>query len=61
MASFKRTSAINGKFKDIAIVNGKFVDTETGEEIDVIGILNNVFHGNTFTLSASYKADEDIE
>ena len=61
MAVFKRQSTLKGIFKALTVVDGKFVDSETGEEIDVVGILAKIYGDNAFDLATQYKSDEYVE
>lgn len=58
----KKSRGTSAKFKALAIDSNKcFVDTETGEVLDLAGILANSFGENEpIDLSATTKSDEDI-
>lgn len=61
MANFKKSITTTGKFKMIAVENGIFVDTETGEQIQIAEILEDVYgSGQPFDLSVTQKSDDDI-
>lgn len=61
MANFKKSITTNGKFKMLAVENGIFLDTETGEQIPVADILENVYgSGQPFDLSVTQKSDDEI-
>ena len=61
MANFKKSITTNGKFKMLAVENGIFLDTETGEQIPVAEILENVYgSGQPFDLSVTKKSDDEI-
>lgn len=57
----KRTTKTDVKFKDIQIVNDHVVEFETGEEIDLISVLNEVYGEDVFTLSCTTKLEETID
>lgn len=62
MASFKKSISTNGTFKFLAVENGNFIDTETGEEIDVAGIIESALgSGQVFDMKISQKDDVDID
>lgn len=60
MASFKKSTSINGKFKNVVCTGDSFVDEETGEEIDLADILYKIYGGASIDISTSYKEDTDI-
>lgn len=57
----KRTTKTDIKFKDIRIVNGAVVDFETGEVINLIANLNEVYGDEPFTLTCTTKTEEILE
>ena len=57
----KRTTKTDIKFKDIKIVNQQVVDFETGEEINLIANLVEVYGEEPFTLTCTTKTEEIIE
>ena len=57
----KRTTKTDIKFKDIKIIDQKVVDFETGEEINLISNLLEVYGEEPFTLSCTTKTEEIIE
>lgn len=61
MATFKKTTSVSGSFKNLIVQDGKFVDEESGEIIDVAGILANVYGSNAFELKTSFKSDMALE
>ena len=62
MAKFVRSIATNGKIKACMISeNNQFVDSETGEVLDLAGMLRNVYGDQSFDISTTQKADNDIE
>ena len=61
MASFKRTTNTNGKFKMLAIAGeNNFVDYETGEIVDVADIIGKCMGKEPFDLSVTQKSETDI-
>lgn len=60
-AIFKKSESVKGKWKEISCINGSFVDPETGEEINIAEILEQVYGSNTiFSLSTSNKVDVEL-
>lgn len=57
----KRTTKTDIKFKDIKIVNQQVIDFETGEEINLIANLVEVYGEEPFTLTCTTKTEEIIE
>lgn len=62
MASFKKNISINGTFKALAVAEDNcFLDLETGEMVDVAGIIKLAIGANQpFDLKVSQKDDVDI-
>lgn len=58
--SFKKQTTYTGKLKQIRIFDGNFVD-ESGEVINLVEILTNVYGDMTFDLSTTSKSEEDID
>ena len=59
MIKIKKSESTTLKGKDIAIAENKFVDYETGEEIDMVSILNSTFGEHPFDLTAVQRVDVD--
>lgn len=57
----KRTVKTDVKYKDIMIKDNKVVDFETGEEINLIGNLVEIYGEEPFTLICSTKSEEILE
>lgn len=57
----KRTTKTDIKFKDIRVVNGQVVEFETGDEVNLIANLAEVYGEEPFTLSCTTKTEEVIE
>lgn len=60
MAQFKKSRTLKGTFKNVVINEGMLMDEETGEAIDIVSILSQVYGSNAFDITTSLKADEDI-
>ena len=60
--SVKKSKATQAKFKALAIDSNKcFIDTETGEVLDLAGILASSFGENEpIDLSATVKSEEEV-
>ena len=61
MAVFKKTDAINGKFKHICVAGGVFVDAESGEKVPVAEIIQTYMGDAEFELSVSRKSEEELD
>lgn len=57
---FKKTISIDGKFKALVISNGNFVDVETGETINLVEALSDIYGEDPFSLTTNAKASEEI-
>lgn len=57
----KRITKTDVKFKDIQIVNNQVIEFETGEIIDLISVLSEIYDEEPFTLSCTTKLEEAIE
>lgn len=57
----KRTTKTDIKFKEIKVADGRVVDFETGDEINLIANLAEVYGEEPFTLSCTTKTEEVIE
>ena len=57
----KRIVKTDVKYKDIVIKENKVVDFETGEEVNLIGNLMEIYGGEPFTLTCSTKTEEVLE
>lgn len=57
----KRTIKTDMKFKDIVIKGQQVVDFETGEEINLIGALKEVYGEDPFSLACTTKSEEILE
>lgn len=57
----KRTTKTDIKFKDIKIENQRVIDFETGEEINLIANLAEVYGDEPFSLACTTKLEEIIE
>lgn len=60
MAQFKKSRTLKGTFKNVIISDNSLVDEESGEQIDLIKILSEVYGQNAFDISTSLKTDEDV-
>jgi len=58
--SFKKQTTYTGKLKQLKIFDGNFVD-ESGEVINLVEILANVYGDMAFDLSTTSKSEEDID
>ena len=61
MVDAKKTIKTDIKFKEIKIVDQKVVDWDTGEEINLIANLFEVYGEDPFTLTCTTKSEEIIE
>lgn len=61
MGNFKKSVAVNGKYKSMVIRNNKFVDPETGNVVDVIAELSKIYGEEEFSISTSAKTDIDLD
>lgn len=61
MAIFKKSESITGKYKELIIIDGQFADPESGEAINVIEHLANIYGDQPFSLSTSSKVDVDLD
>lgn len=62
MVQIKKSTTLKGTFKNITInADGVFVDFETGEMLDVAGILFETYGDEPFTMQTASKIDEDID
>lgn len=59
MIKFNKSNTITGTMKNICVVNGMFVDDETGEVVDLVSMLQQVFGDNPFDMKVSRKSDID--
>lgn len=57
----KRTTKTDVKFKDIMIRNDQVIDFETGEIINLIANLKEIYDEEPFTLSCTTKLEEILE
>lgn len=60
MGKFTKTKNIKGVYKNIIINEGQFMDEETGEILDVIGQLRDVYGENAFDITTTLKIDEEL-
>lgn len=60
MGKFTKTKNIKGVYKNIIINDGQFMDEETGEILDVIGQLRDVYGENAFDITTTLKIDEEL-
>lgn len=61
MGNFKKSVAVNGKYKSMVIRNNEFVDPETGNVVDVIAELSKIYGEEEFSISTSAKTDIDLD
>lgn len=62
MASFKKSISTNGTFKYMTVQNGNFVSTETGDIIDVAGIIESALgSGQVFDIKITQKDDVELD
>lgn len=61
MAQFKKSRTLKGMFKNVVIHEGMLMDEGTGEAVDFIKILHEVYGENPFDITTSLKTDEDID
>ena len=59
MIKFNKSNTITGTMKNICVVNGMFVDDETGEVVDLVSMLQQVFGDSPFDMKVSRKSDID--
>lgn len=57
----KRTVKTDVKYKDILVKDNKVWDFETGEEINLVGNLYEIYGEEPFTLTCSTKIEEVLE
>lgn len=60
MAKFTKTRTIKGTYKSVVIQDGQFVDEETGEVIDLVSQLEDVYGEATFDITTNLKIDEEL-
>lgn len=60
MGKFTKTKNIKGVYKSVVINEGQFVDEETGEVLDVVGQLRDVYGDNAFDITTTLKIDEEL-
>ena len=60
MGKFTKTKNIKGVYKNVIINEGQFMDEETGEILDVIGQLRDVYGENAFDITTTLKIDEEL-
>lgn len=60
MNGFKKTTSTSGKIKNVVVHEGSFVDEETGDVIDLVKILGDVYGDQPFDLSASAKVELEL-
>lgn len=61
MGQFKRSTTINGKYKSVVIIDGDLCDYETGEQIDLVSQLFNVYGDQPFSITTTSKIDIDLD
>lgn len=59
MIKFNKLNTITGTMKNICVANGMFVDDETGEVVDLVSMLQQVFGDSPFDMRVSRKSDID--
>lgn len=57
----KRITKTDVKFKDIQIIDNQVIEFETGDKIDLIPILSEIYGAEPFTLSGTTKLEECID
>lgn len=62
MANFKKTTAINGKFKELQVnEDGTFYEPDSGEIVDVGLIIRKIYGDQVFSIAISNKVDLDLD
>lgn len=57
----KRITKTDVKYKELMITNKKIIDFETGEEVNLIQKLFDVYGEKVFTLTCTTKDEEILE
>ena len=60
MISFKKTTNIDGKFKNFRVSEGKFIDNESDSEVDVAAMIYDAIADELFDIKVCVKNEEDI-
>ena len=60
MAKFTKTKNIKGVFKNVVINEGQFVDEDSGEVLDIISLLKDVYGETAFDITTNLKIDEEL-
>ena len=61
MITFKKSTSIAGKLKGIVSDGSGFFDADTGEEVNLAKVLNDIYGNIPFDLSSTVKQDEDLD
>lgn len=57
----KRTIKTDVKLKDLMFKDGELVEFETGDPVNLLSCLEEVYKDETFTISCTTKTEEVIE
>ena len=57
---FKKTINTSGKIKGLMVHEGVFMDVETGERVDLAGMLENVYKDQPFEISTTAKDETEL-
>lgn len=60
MGKFNKVETVKGKFAGVVVKDNELVDAETGEVIDIIKILGQIYNDDEFDISTSSKNDVEL-
>lgn len=60
MGKFNKVETVKGKFTGVVVKDNELVDAETGEVIDIIKILGQIYNDDEFDISTSSKNDVEL-
>lgn len=54
----KKLYKCDAKLKEVVIESGEMIDTETGEKVDLLNMLEQVYGSTPFSISATSKNED---
>ena len=61
MAKFNKVETVKGKIAGIIIKDGNFVDFESGENVNVVGMLSKIYKDRVFDIATTSKEDTELD
>ena len=61
MAKFNKVETVKGKIAGVIIKDGNFVDYESGEKVNVVGMLSKIYKDRVFDIATTSKEDTKLD